>query len=253
MASKPTECFCQKTKKYLFKFIVICFQKVFKVPNDLKRKIITTADGSTTIQIADWDEQYHSKHGAIQEAYHVFIKNGLSLFENRQISILEIGFGTGLNAFITFLEAKKRNLQLAYRGVEKYPVSEEEIEQLNYISELKAEDFKTCFSKMHQSPWGKDVVISKDFLLKKEQKDFLEIEEKESFDLIYFDAFGARVQPELWTEDVFSKMFAATRKEGILVTYAAKGSVRRAMQAVGYCVERLPGPPGKREMLRATK
>ncbi len=219
----------------------------------MKRKIITTADGSKTIQISDWDEQYHSKHGAIQEAYHVFIKHGLSLFIDRKISILEIGFGTGLNAFITLLEAKKRELQIEYRGIEKYPVSPEELRQLNYISELDAEKFESAFLKMHQSPWEEEVAISEDFSLAKQQKYFLEINDKEAFDLIYFDAFGARVQPELWTEDIFSIMYDAMKNDGILVTYAAKGSVRRAMQAVGFTVERLPGPPGKREMLRAKK
>jgi len=219
----------------------------------LKRKIITTADGSKTIQISDWDEQYHSKNGAIQEAYHVFIEHGLSLFIDRKISILEIGFGTGLNAFITFLEAKKRKLQVKYRGIEKYPVSSEELQQLNYVSELNAEKFKSTFFTMHQFPWEEEVAISEDFFMKKQQKDFSEINDKEAFDLIYFDAFGARVQPELWTEDIFSIMYNAMKNDGILVTYAAKGSVRRAMQAVGFTVERLPGPPGKREMLRAKK
>ena len=219
----------------------------------MKRKIITTADGSKTIQISDWDEQYHSKHGAIQEAYHVFIEHGLSLFIDRKISILEIGFGTGLNAFITFLEAEKRKLQVKYRGIEKYPVSSEELQQLTYVSELNAEKFKSTFFKMHQFPWGEEVAISDGFFMTKQQKYFSEINDKEAFDLIYFDAFGARVQPELWTEAIFSIMFNAMKNDGILVTYAAKGSVRRAMQAVGFTVERLPGPPGKREMLRAKK
>lgn len=219
----------------------------------MKRKIITTADGSKTIQISDWDEQYHSKHGAIQEAYHVFIEHGLSLFIDRKISILEIGFGTGLNAFITFLEVKKRKLQVKYRGIEKYPVSPEELQQLNYVAELDAEKFESTFLNIHRSPWEEKVAISEDFFLTKQQKCFSKINDKAAFDLIYFDAFGARVQPELWTEDIFSIMYNAMKSNGILVTYAAKGSVRRAMQAVGFTVERLPGPPGKREMLRAKK
>ena len=219
----------------------------------MQREIITTADGSKTIQIKEWNEQYHSKHGAIQEAYHVFIKHGLSLFQNQSINILEIGFGTGLNTFITFLEAPKLDLNIAYRGVEAYPVSTGELSQLNYISELKAEDFREQFHQMHQSSWEDLVVISDYFTLYKEQSDFREINAENSFELIFFDAFGARVQPELWTKDVFAIMFRALKNEGILVTYAAKGSVRKAMQEVGFEVERLPGPPGKREMLRATK
>ncbi len=219
----------------------------------MKRKIITTADGSKTIQIEEWNEQYHSKHGAVQEAYHVFIEHGLSLFPHRKIAILEIGFGTGLNAFITFLEAKKRDISVQYTGVEAYPISDAELQQLNYVSELKAEAYAAEFLRMHEDPWEKNSGISKDFSLQKQQKDFSRIEDKNRYDLIYFDAFGARVQPELWTEDIFSKMYVALKRNGVLTTYAAKGSVRRAMQSVGFTVERLPGPPGKREMLRAKK
>ncbi|MGJ8737929.1 tRNA (5-methylaminomethyl-2-thiouridine)(34)-methyltransferase MnmD [Zobellia laminariae] len=219
----------------------------------MERKIITTGDGSKTIQISEWDEQYHSKHGAVQEAYHVFIKHGLSLFFGKKVAILEIGFGTGLNALITHIESKKNNTEVAYRGVEAYPVSTEELEQLNYISELKAEEFQKDFEKMHQSPWESDILISENFILEKEQKLFADIADENVFDLVYFDAFGARVQPELWTEEIFLKMYRAMKEGGVLVTYAAKGSVRRAMLAVGFEVERLPGPPGKREMLRARK
>tara|TARA_R110002111_G_scaffold36432_2_gene70790 strand:- start:1067 stop:1732 length:666 start_codon:yes stop_codon:yes gene_type:complete len=219
----------------------------------LKRKIITTADGSKTIQIEDWNEQYHSIHGAIQEAYHVFIKNGLSLFKDRQLSILEIGFGTGLNALITLLESKKRSLDITYKGIEAYPVVLEELEQLDYISALNAGNLEQDFLSMHQTSWAQSHPISANFSLIKQQIDFREISDIDLFDLIYFDAFGARVQPELWTEEVFAIMFKALKKDGVLVTYSAKGSVRRAMQAVGFVVERLPGPPGKREMLRALK
>lgn len=219
----------------------------------MERKIITTADGSRTIQIPDWGEQYHSKHGAIQEAYHVFIENGLALFRDRRLSILEIGFGTGLNAFITFLEAGKRKLEIDYDGVEKYPVSPEELEQLNYVSELNADGYEATFLKMHALPWEGVHPVDVNFRLTKRQLDFGAIDDQESFNLVYFDAFGARVQPELWTEEIFSKMYRALKAGGVLVTYSAKGSVRRAMQSVGFEVERLPGPPGKREMLRARK
>jgi len=219
----------------------------------VERKIITTQDGSKTIHIVDWNEQYHSKHGAIQEAYHVFIKSGLSLFSNQSLSILEIGFGTGLNCLITLLEADKLNLDIQYSGVEAYPVKSEELGQLNYISELKVENLAEEFQLMHSSPWEKEVKISNNFSLLKQQKDFVDIKDVDRFNLIYFDAFGARVQPELWTESIFEKMYTALQEKGVLVTYSAKGSVRRAMEAAGFLVERLPGPPGKREMLRATK
>ncbi len=219
----------------------------------MQRKIITTSDGSKTIHIADWNEQYHSKHGAIQEAYHVFIKSGLSLFKNRDLALLEIGFGTGLNAFISLLEAKSRGLNIAYTGVEAYPITTDELQQLNYVSELDAENFEEYFFKMHACLWEEPTKILDHFWLHKQQKNFMKIDNIEEFNLIYFDAFGARVQPELWTEEMFCKMFQSLKSNGVLVTYAAKGSVRRAMQAVGFKVERLPGPPGKREMLRAIK
>jgi len=219
----------------------------------LEREIIITADGSSTIHIPEWNEQYHSKHGAIQEAIHVFIKSGLQLFSDKNISVLEIGFGTGLNSFITFLEAPKLNLEIDYVGVEAYPVAADEIEKLNYVSELKAENFNEVFNNMHQCSWNDKIEISSMFSLTKQQKLFKEINDEGAFDLIYFDAFGARVQPELWTEEIFEAMFQALKKGGVLVTYCAKGSVRRAMLKVGFLVEKLPGPPGKREMLRAIK
>lgn len=219
----------------------------------MKREILITSDGSTTIHLPDWNEQYHSKHGAIQEAYHVFIKNGLEAVSKSNISILEIGFGTGLNSFITFLEAEKKQLKIEYVGVEAYPVKEEEIAQLNYVSALEATSFSDEFQKMHSCSWEEKHLISSSFVLEKRQQFFEKIKDKNAFDLIYFDAFGARVQPDLWTEEIFKIMFDALKDEGILVTYSAKGSVRRAMQAVGFTIERLPGPPGKREMLRATK
>ena len=216
----------------------------------IKREIIITSDGSTTIHLPDWNEQYHSKHGAIQEAYHVFIRNGLKYVDTKSVSILEIGFGTGLNCFITLLEAD-RNID--YVGVEAYPVAKEEVEKLNYVTELEANDKRELFDKIHKVSWEENHNITPDFSLTKRKQFFAEITDENSFDLIYFDAFGARVQPDLWTEDIFKIMFAALKPEGVLVTYSAKGSVRRAMQAVGFDVERLPGPPGKREMLRATK
>jgi tRNA U34 5-methylaminomethyl-2-thiouridine-forming methyltransferase MnmC len=219
----------------------------------LKREIITTGDGSKTIQIMDWQEQYHSKHGAIQEAYHVFIHSGLDLFKNQDLHILEIGFGTGLNAFITLMESERRNLKINYTGVEAFPVSVDELNQLNYLEELDSVSRKKDFDLMHSSQWQEDIEISSEFILRKEQKDFKDIDILETVDLIYFDAFGARVQPELWTVEIFEIMHRAMKSGGYLVTYAAKGSVRRAMLEVGFLVERLPGPPGKREMLRARK
>ena len=219
----------------------------------MKRSIITTGDGSKTIHIEDWDEQYHSKHGAVNEAYHVFIDQGLSKINKASVAILEIGFGTGLNALITAMEGKKRGLKIHYTAVEAFPITPGELEQLHYTDRLNAPLFQESFNNMHACSWEENVLISPEFTIHKQCKDFLDIADTAVYDLVYFDAFGARVQPELWTETIFKKMFKALRANGILVTYAAKGSVRRAMQAVGFTVERLPGPPGKREMLRATK
>jgi len=219
----------------------------------LEREIIITADGSKTIQIKDWNEQYHSKHGAVQEAYHVFIKHGLDLFKNTEVHILEIGFGTGLNAFITLLEGSKKELMINYNGVEAFPVSQEEIDQLDYVETLGVSEKELFFKKLHSCTWEEKNQISPVFHLTKQKKDFRDVVSKNLFNLIYFDAFGARVQPELWTVSIFRKMFEALKPKGYIVTYAAKGSVRRAMQEVGFLVERLPGPPGKREMLRGFK
>lgn len=233
----------------------------------MKRNIITTSDGSKTIQIEEWNEQYHSIHGAIQEANHVFLKHGLLFYselvsesktENNchtepvEVSILEIGFGTGLNAFLTLIEAEKLILNINYVGIEAYPVQLDEIKQLNYI-ELISTNHEAIFEKLHNTSWETSHQITSNFQLEKQKKFFKDITAENEFNIIYFDAFGARVQPDLWTEDIFKIMFKALKDNGILVTYSAKGSVRRAMQAVGFTVERLPGPPGKREMLRARK
>ena len=219
----------------------------------MKREIIKTSDGSTTIHIPEWNEQYHSIHGAIQEANHVYINNGLRYKNTNEIAILEIGFGTGLNSFMTFLAAQKKELLIEYVGVEAYPILEEELLKLNYVAELGAPQFAKVFESFHSSSWEKKHQITSYFSLLKRKQFFHEIDDENKFDVIYFDAFGARVQPELWNEEIFLKMFLALKSEGVLVTYAAKGSVRRAMQSVGFTVERLPGPPGKREMLRALK
>ena len=227
----------------------------------MKREIILTSDGSKTIFLPEWNEHYHSKHGAIQEAYHVFIKHGLYHYchserseeSHKSISILEVGFGTGLNAFITLLEAEKFELNIDYVGVEAFPVKMDELLQLNYPLQLSAENKSDIFKKMHQISWETSHHISNNFRLTKLQQDFLNIQAEDECDLIYFDAFGPRVQPELWTESMFEKMFNALKQNGVLVTYSVKGSVRRAMKKVGFDVKKCPGPPGKREMLKAIK
>jgi tRNA U34 5-methylaminomethyl-2-thiouridine-forming methyltransferase MnmC len=219
----------------------------------LKREIFQTLDGSTTIHLPDWNESYHSKHGAIQEAYHVFIQNGLLTFNNQPISILEIGFGTGLNAFITYIESKKSNQKIDYYGVEAYPISANEILQMNFVSELNAAAESEVFKRMHECDWEIINQISPLFSLTKRNQFFEQIDYEDKFDLIYFDAFGYRVQPDLWSTEIFRKMYKSLKSKGTLVTYAARGVVKRSLIEVGFKVEKLPGPPGKREMFRATK
>lgn len=218
----------------------------------MKREIIQTQDGSTTIHLPEWNESYHSKHGAIQEAYHVFIKNGFSLFEEKPISILEIGFGTGLNCYITYLEAKKANQQINYVGIEAYPVAFDEAMQMNYVSSIN-ENEMAVFEQMHQCDWDETNQLSDNFTLIKRKQFFQDINDKNAFDLIYFDAFGFRVQPELWSEEIFASMFRALKPNGVLVTYACRTSIKNAMITAGFSVKKLPGAPGKREMLRANK
>ena len=223
----------------------------------MKREIIKTSDGSATIYLPEWNEHYHSKHGALQEALHVFIKMGLHDYlaknESAEVSILEIGFGTGLNALLSFFEAERVQVKVNFTGVEAYPVSAEELDALDYAEVVSGDNASEVFQNLHKTDWEKRSDISSFFSLQKEKKFFSEITAKEEFDLIYFDAFGPRVQPELWSEEVFRNMYSALKQNGVLVTYSAKGDVRRAMQAAGFAVERLPGPPGKREMLRATR
>ena len=219
----------------------------------MARKIVKTADGSHTIRIEQWDEQYHSKHGAISESYHVFIDSGLKCVNKKHIAILEMGFGTGLNALISLIEAQKMSISINYTGVEAYPLPQDEWQMLNYAEQLNAPEYEDHYQLMHNSPWGKAVSITDNFSLTKVKEDMALVRKKEEYDLIYFDAFGYRVQPELWDLEVFRNMYHSLNDAGILVTYAAKGVVRRNMQTVGFEVERLPGPPGKREMLRGKK
>ena len=224
---------------------------------DLGRNIVVTADGSTTIGIPSWNEHYHSTHGAVNEAMHVFIQNGLSHWKSQnpndvRCNILEIGFGTGLNAWLTFLNNVDSNLTVFYYGIEAFPVQIELIEALNY-TQLAESSKANIFRSMHLNEWNVPLSLSPNFSLTKIQSTFEAVKAKDAYDLIYYDAFGARVQPELWTVQMFQKMQNALKPGGVLVTYCAKGSVRRALLDVGLEVERLIGPPGKREMLRASK
>lgn len=224
----------------------------------MEREIFITEDGSSTIRLPQWDEQYHSKHGAIQEAEHVFIQSGLNHYISQHPSvdslrILEIGFGTGLNALLTALHHLENDFLLEYTGLEAYPVQEGEWQLLNYAEVIPNQLASKIYTALHKIEWESFQKILPNFLLRKKQMYFQEFHELDQYNLIYFDAFGARVQPELWEESIFRNMYNALQDNGVLVTYSAKGSVRRAMLKVGFEVEKIPGPPGKREMLRATK
>lgn len=220
----------------------------------MKRKIIQTGDGSNTIHLPGWNEQYHSKHGALQEALHVFIKNGLSEMNGPTLDVLEVGFGTGLNALLTAQKADKEQLNIHYTGLEAFPLLWKEIEELRYDKLVEQEKAMQWFEQMHSCQWEVFQPITSNFKLCKRQIKLQDYHPaKASFDLIYFDAFGPRVQPEMWDLEHFKQLFKALRSGGLLVTYCAKGQVRRDMKTAGFTVERLPGPPGKREMLRAQK
>ncbi|WP_438961749.1 tRNA (5-methylaminomethyl-2-thiouridine)(34)-methyltransferase MnmD [Nonlabens sp.] len=220
----------------------------------MKREIISTGDGSNSINIPEWKEQYHSKHGALQEALHVFIEMGLKDTLSRKhdknipINIIEYGLGTGLNAMVT-AQAEKEHL-INYTAVEAYPVTMEEAELVNYGSLLKAEQL---YLDLHKANWEEPIQLTDNLTITKVQKKFQSINDVEAYDLIYYDAFGPRVQPDLWALDIFKAAHKALVPGGILVTYCAQGQARRNMIEAGFTVEKLEGPPGKREMMRARK
>ena len=220
----------------------------------MKREIIVTKDGSTTIYFPDINETYHSKFGAIIESNHVFIDMGLKLFSDKpEVSILEIGFGTGLNALLTIIESSKNKQNIFYTGVDAYPVALTEIQQLNFVSELNNQIEQELFDKMHTSNWDEQIKLTDHFNLTKKEQFFQQIDDQNVFDLIYFDAFGYRIEPELWSKTIFEKMYRALKPNGVLVTYACRSSIKLDMISIGFKVEKLPGAPGKREMLRASK
>ena len=218
----------------------------------MNREIIITEDGSTTLYIPELNEHYHSIHGAIQESTHIFIKAGIEYYGQKDIRILEAGFGTGLNAYLSLLRSEELQLPLDYHSVEKYPLPPEEINRLHYPDQLPAAD-PGSFAMLHDAPWDCGEQITPLFHLHKYRTDFRSIQFQARFDIVYFDAFNPEVQPHLWTPEVFSRFAQALKPGGILVTYCVKGIVKQALREVGFTLKRLPGPPGKGEILRATK
>ncbi|MCC8171487.1 MAG: tRNA (5-methylaminomethyl-2-thiouridine)(34)-methyltransferase MnmD [Parabacteroides sp.] len=216
------------------------------------RRLEVTADGSHTLYLPGMDEHYHSVNGAVQESRHVFIEAGFKQIAEPAVRILEIGFGTGLNAFLTLLEAGASGRQVTYYSVERYPLDEKTVGSLNYGA-VVCPDSAALFDALHRAPWDVPVAITPFFMLHKIEADSNMCVLPPDIDLVYFDAFAPDKQPEMWNPEFFYSLYRNTVPGGLLTTYCAKGTVRRMMQAAGYGVERLPGPPGKREMLRGKK
>jgi tRNA U34 5-methylaminomethyl-2-thiouridine-forming methyltransferase MnmC len=215
-------------------------------------EIIPTEDGSHTLYVRDLDEHYHSRFGALSESRHVYIEAGLNAARGNYLEILEMGFGTGLNAILTLGETVGTGRTVGYTGVELYPLDNEIINKLNYTSILSS-DLMESFVRMHQAPWNIPTEITEGFNLLKIREDILELKLTRQFDLVYYDAFGPDKQPELWTGEIFVKIFRSMNPGAVLVTYSSKGLVRRNLAEAGFTVEKLPGPPGKRDMTRAWK
>lgn len=218
----------------------------------MHREVIATEDGSSTLFVPELNEHYHSVHGAVQESMHVYIRAGVEFCNREHLRILEAGFGTGLNAYLAFCHAEERNIVIDYHSFEKYPLSQEEVLQLSYSDTRESEGDKR-FALLHACEWNEDCPITPRFTLHKYHDDFSSVDFEEAFDIVFFDAFNPDVQPHLWTDEVLGKFCRALKPGGIFVTYCVKGIVKQALRRLGLSVKRLPGPPGKREMLRGTK
>lgn len=220
----------------------------------MERKVLTTADGSDTIAIPEMQVTYHSKHGAIQESNHVFLDAGLQYctqtLGKTSLQILEMGFGTGLNCLLTAIQARDKNYQIQYHTLEAFPLQPNEIASLNHGTVLNEQHL---FMAIHQAGWETPQLILPGFQLIKYHTSLLSFELSSGIDCIYYDAFAPSAQPELWTTRIFEKLYSFLAPGGVLVTYCSKSVVRHSMKAAGFLVTKIPGPPGKREMVRAFK
>ena len=224
----------------------------------MTREIIVTMDGSHSIAIPDMGVTYHSTHGAIQESMHVFIESGLRYINHTlntpgTLSVLEMGFGTGLNALLTLAEAEKNRQKIYYETIELYPLEAKTIESLNYCEQMQREDLTPLFNLMHTCKWNTIIEISDYFSFRKNNMGLTDFTTDKHFNLVYFDAFAPDKQPDLWTVAIFEKLYNCMQPGGVLTTYCSKSIVRKAMTAAGWMVEKIPGPPHKREMVRASK
>lgn len=217
------------------------------------RELRQTSDGSRTLYVPSMDEHYHSVNGAVQESMYVFIDAGLRRMKKTDIRVLEIGFGTGLNTFLALKEVEEKgDIRIDYHTVELYPLEENVIRELNY-GELLWPEKKALFETLHSVGWGAPVQITPCFTLCKIQGDANLVSFPSAVDVIFFDAFAPDKQPAMWEQAIFEKLYRHTVPGGLIVTYCAKGEVRRRMQAAGFTMQRLPGPPGKRHMLLGMK
>jgi tRNA U34 5-methylaminomethyl-2-thiouridine-forming methyltransferase MnmC len=217
-------------------------------------ELVITSDGSHTLRVTSLNENYHSTHGALQESMHVFIHNGLDNTNLNEIRVLEVGFGTGLNALLTAKAAANSCKEIFYSAIEPFPLSADLTSQLNYPQIIDHAQAKLWFEKIHSAEWGKETSIHGGFKLLKQRVTLQSVNLPGNFfDLVYFDAFAPQKQAEMWTREMFSKCYDSMSDESSLVTYCAKGQVKRDLRSVGFLVESLAGPPGKREMIRAIR
>lgn len=225
----------------------------------LERKVerITTSDGSHSLYLPDMNETYHSSHGALTESKHIFVEAGLQHYLNKHsigpINVLEIGFGTGLNMLLAMRYAMENKVSLSCTSLEPYPLEQEIYGQLNYASLLADEQASEQFLSLHHAKWAEPVELNEFFHLEKREERLEDFQPQEAFDLVFFDAFAPSKQAELWTYEILEKTVGHMAASAVLVTYCARGQFKRDLAALGLEVETLPGPPGKKEMVRATK
>lgn len=218
----------------------------------MKKEIALTSDGSSSIFIPELNEHYHSHHGAVQEARHVFIAHGLHLLSEKRMAIFEVGFGTGLNALLSSLYAQQKDIHISYDTIEAFPVENNLLDQLNYTKCI--EGSTENWTEIHSAEWGREVEINRCFSISKIHQKIEDYSiEREKYDGVFFDAFGPRAQSEMWAKNILLKMFEGLKSGGILVTYCAQGQMKRDLKEIGFSVKSYPGPPGKREMTVAIK
>lgn len=218
-----------------------------------KIEIVTTSDGSHSLYVKELDENYHSAHGAIQEAVHVFINNGLAFFEKDNLSVFEVGFGTGLNALLALDYAVNNKVYISYTGIETHILDYSLVQKMNYLEQLNLSEFEPHLKAMHESDLNAEIELNNSFTFTKQQEKVQDFTTDKSFDVIFYDAFSPTSQIEMWDISIFEKLYTYLNDGGALVTYCAKGQLKRDLKSIGFEVETLPGPPGKREMVRAVK